>query len=419
MQAPALRMTGLLALVAATGIACAPRAPAPAPESSSARVQRLLRESPLVDGHNDLMFHFHACRDGCPRGPEAYDISSRTRGHTDIPRWRQGGLGAQLLNAGGTDDDNPTLEGTLKGLAFARALVSLHSGDLRLAYTSAQVRAAHKAGLIAIVLSLEHPGRLGEDERTVEQLAEAGLRANILAYNAPTELADGHAGPARHGGLSAKGRMMVGWMQRHGILVDLSHASADTARDTLDLAAAPVIFSHSSAAALCDVSRNVPDDVLRKLPGNGGLVMVSFVPEFTSARYAEWQQRGDVYWEKLMKELGGDRARVDPLMKKWEQDNPAPAVSISEVADHVEHIRRIAGIDHVGLGGDFDGIDRTVSGLEDVAGYPRLLEELVRRGWGDEELRKLAGGNFLRVLDAADAVKAAAGVKDQPARPQV
>lgn len=370
-------------------------------------MERLLGESTLIDGHNDLMRHYHACKDHCPRGPEAYDISSRTTGHTDIPRWRQGRLSAQLLNAGGADEDEdkPTLEGSLKGLAFVRNLVALHPDDLALARNSQQVRSAGKSGRIAILLSLEHPGRLGADENTVKQLAEAGLRANILAYSGPTDLADGHEGPATHGGLSPLGRDMVRWMQRHGILVDLSHSSADTARDVLEIATAPVIFSHSSAAALCDVSRNVPDDVLRRMPLNGGIVMVSFVPEFTSPRFADWQARGDVYWESLLKRYGGDRARVDPEMERWERENPKPRVSVADVADHVEHVRRVAGIDHVGIGGDYDGIANTIQGLEDVSGYPRLFMELARRGWSDADLRKLAGENFLRVLDAADAAR--------------
>jgi membrane dipeptidase len=383
-------------------------------ESTEARVARLLRESPLIDGHNDLLIHYHACRQGCPRGPAAYDISRRTEGHTDIPRWRQAGLGAQLLNAGWTDNDQPTLQGTLAGIAFARELVALHSADLQVATTSNQILAAQKAGRIAIVLSLEHPGRLGSDERTVERLAAAGLRANVLAYEGPTDLADGHAGPVRHGGLSPLGRLMVGWMQRHGMLVDLSHASADTARDVLGIAVAPVMFSHSSAAALCDVSRNVPDDVLRMLPANGGLVMVSFVPEFTSPTFARWQARGDAYWEKLMEDFEGDRSRVDPPMQQWERENPPPAVSVGEVADHIEHVRAVAGVDHVGLGGDFDGIGNTIPGLEDVSAYPRLLEEMARRGWSDADLKKLAGGNFLRVLDAADAVRTSAALLKGP-----
>lgn len=369
----------------------------------SARVSRLLLETPLVDGHNDLVIHFHACREGCPRGLDAYDIAANAAGQTDIARWRKGGLGAQLLNSGWREDE-PGFEGTLKGLAFVRELVARYSRDLVLAKTSADVRRAHAGGRIAILLALENPGRLGADEAEVRRLAAEGVRANLLAYGGPSEFADGNEGPAEHGGLSARGREMVGWMQRHGILVDLSHASADTAHDVLDVATAPVLFSHSNAATLCDVSRNVPDDVLRRLPANSGLVMATFVPYFAREDFADWLEQGDAYWEQLREAHGGDRSRMDPLMDQWERDHPKPTVTTADIADHIEHLRDVAGIDHVGIAGDFDGIAFTIEGLEDVSTYPRLFEELVRRGWSDADLAKLAGENFLRVLDAADAV---------------
>lgn len=370
------------------------------------RVARILRETPLVDGHNDLVRHYHACGPACPRGLAAYDIAGRVEGHTDLPRWREGGVGAQLINAGWREDE-PGPEGTLKGLAFVRELAARHPDRLVVARSAAEVRAAHASGRMALLLGLEHPGRIGSDEAQVRRLAAAGLRSEILAYDEPTALADGHAGPATHGGLSPLGVRMVGWMQASGILVDLSHASAETARDVLDIAKAPVIFSHSNAAALTDVSRNVPDDVLRRLPANGGMVMVSFAPEFNSRAFADWYAAGDAEWQRLVSRHGGDRDAAGPAMQAWEAAHPPPKVGIADVADHIEHIRAVAGIEHVGLGGDFDGIDFTVQGLEDVSKYPALLEELARRGWSDADLARLAGENFLRVLDAADAVAAA------------
>lgn len=370
------------------------------------RIARLLQASPLVDGHNDLLGRYHACGTGCPRGLDAYDIRAGAAGDTDIARWRAGGVGGQLLNAGWRADE-PGLDGTLKGLAFARALVARHPGELALAVTAADVRARHAEGRIAVLLALEDPGRLGRDEGTVQRLAGEGVRANLLAYSTATAFADGHAGPPAHGGLSAEGVAMVGWMERAGMLVDLSHASADTARDVLDVARAPVIFSHSNAAALADVPRNVPDDVLRRLPANGGVVMVAFVPYFTSKPFAEWMERGDNHWETLLSRHGGDRAKAGAEMARWEADHPPPRVSIADIADHIEHIRDVAGVDHVGLGADFDGMAFKVEGLEDVASYQRLLVELARRGWSDTDLAKLAGGNFLRVLAVADAQRVA------------
>jgi len=394
-----------LAMVLAGAVlasACQSPVPKSAPETTSARIERLLRETPLVDGHNDLNIHYQACGKDCPRGHDAYDIGGRVQGHTDLPRWKAGNVGAQLLNSGWLDSE-PGLDGTLKGLAFTREMAVLYPDRVAIARTSADVRAIHAQGKLAILLSLEAPERLGSDEATVRRLAGEGLRADILAYDGPTVLADGHAGPAKHGGLSPLGRQMVGWMQQYGILVDLSHASSDTARDVLDIATAPVIFSHSSAAALCDVSRNVPDDVLRRLTANGGLVMVSFAPEFTSKAFGDWYDAGNIAWHDYLKASHGDRARAGPLMDAWEKANPRPLVSIADVANHIEHVRDVAGIDHVGLGSDFDGIDYTVEGLEDVSTFPALLEELARRGWSDTDLKKLAGENFLRVLDAADA----------------
>ncbi|MGA8278215.1 MAG: dipeptidase [Rhodanobacteraceae bacterium] len=368
------------------------------------RVASILRETPLVDGHNDLLVHYHACREGCPRGLDAYDIGGHVSGHTDIPRWQQGMVGAQLLNSGYIESERD-LAGTLKGFAFTRDMVAHYSDHLAMAQNSSEVRAIHAAGKIAILLALEDPDRLGTDEATIRRLAAEGLRSDILAYEEPSRLADGHAGPMKFGGLSPLGNQVVRWMQRNGILVDLSHSSSDTARDVLDQSIAPVIFSHSSAAALCDVSRNVPDDVLRRLPANGGIVMVSFVPEFTRKAYSDWYDAGGAYATRLLKEYDGNRDATKPLMDAWEKANPAPPVTVADVADHVEHVRDIAGIDHVGIGSDFDGIDFTIAGLEDVSKFPNLLEELARRGWSNDDLRKLAGENFLRVLDAADAVR--------------
>ena len=373
------------------------------------RVAKLLRETPLVDGHNDLHIHYHACREGCPRGFDAYDIGGHVSGDTDIPRWQQGMVGAQLLNSGYLESQRD-LAGTLRGFAFTRAMVERYSERLAMARTSAEVRTIHGSGKLAILLALEDPDRLGTDEATVGRLAAEGLRSDILAYGESSALADGHAGPMTFGGLSPLGHQMVRWMQRNGILVDLSHASPDTMRDVLDQSIAPVIFSHSSAAALCDVSRNVPDDVLRRLRKNGGVVMVSFVPEFTSKAYSDWYDAGGVYAEQVLQQSKGDRAKAKPFMDAWEKANPAPAVSVADVANHIEHVRDVAGIDHVGIGSDFDGIDFTVTDLEDVSKFPNLLEELARRGWSDADLRRLAGENFLRALDQADTVRNTAKV---------
>ncbi len=394
----------LIILVAAMMVsACQSSASRSTTETTSVRIGRLLRETPLVDGYNDLHVHYIDCAKDCPRGYDAYDIGGRVQGHTDLARWKAGGVGAQLLNSNWLESERG-FEGTLKGLAFTRGMATRYPDRVAIARTSAEVRAIHAQGKLAILMSLEDPERLGNDEAAVRRLANEGVRANILAHAEPSAFADGSEAPPKFGGLSPLGRQMVGWMQQYGILVDLSHASSDTARDVLDIATAPVVFTHSNAAALADVSRNVPDDVLR-LPANGGVVMVSFVPELTVKAFGVWFDTGDaaMAWQGYLKANNGDRALAGPLMDAWEKANPPPTVTIADVADHIEHIRDVAGIDHVGLGSDFDGINFTVKGLEDVSTFPRLLEELARRGWSDADLKKLAGENFLRVLDAADA----------------
>lgn len=393
----------MVCLIAIALVSCVRNPTAPDAESIDARVDRVLQQAPMVDGHNDLHIHYHACREGCPRGYDAYDIGATVSGHTDLPRWKQGGVGAQLLNSGWLDSE-PGVEGTLKGFAFTREMTTRYPARVAMARTSDEVRAIHRSGRLAILIALEDPDRISVDEATIKRLAAEGLRSDILAYNKPTALADGHAGPAKFGGLSPQGEKTVRWMQENGILVDLSHASADTARDVLDQAIAPVIFSHSSTAALCDVSRNVPDDVLRRLAANGGIVMVSFVPEFTRKEFSDWYDAGGVFATAVLEKNGGNREAARAALDAWEKANPQPAVTVADVADHIEHVRDVAGIDHVGFGSDFDGIDFTVTGLEDVSKFPNLLKELARRGWSDDDLRKVAGENFLRVLDEADAV---------------
>ena len=398
-----IAVTGTVGMIVITLAACARNPPVADAGSIDAQVARVLQTTPLVDGHNDLHIHYHACRKGCPRGYDDYDISKSVSGHTDLKRWKQGGVGAQVLNSGWLDTE-PGLEGTLKGFAFTREMATRYPDRVAIARTSGEIREVHRSGRLAVLIALEDPNRISVDEATIKRLAAEGLRSDILAYDEPTALADGHAGAAKFGGLSPQGEQTVRWMQESGILVDLSHASADTARDVLDQSIAPVIFSHSSAAALCDVSRNVPDDVLRRLTANGGIVMVSFVPEFTSKAFSDWYDAGGVFAMGVLKENGGDREKAKEALDAWEKANPQPPVTVADVANHIEHVRDVAGIDHVGFGSDFDGIDFTVTGLEDVSNFPNLLKELARRGWSDADLRKVAGENFLRVLDEADAV---------------
>jgi membrane dipeptidase len=232
---------------------------------------------------------------------------------------------------------------------------------------------------------------------------DLGVRYLGLTHNCSNEFADAALGAARHGGLSERGRALVRELNRLGVLVDLAHASPAAMRDALDISAAPVIWSHASAFALVDHPRNVPDDVLRRLPDNGGVVMITFVPAYVSQEHRDWEAAEDAERERLADAYGAEDPRAEAGIGRWRREHPMPVATLAQVADHVEHVRRVAGVEHVGLGSDFDGISRVVLGLEDVSTYPALFAELSRRGWSETDLSKLAGGNVLRVLRAAEA----------------
>jgi membrane dipeptidase len=275
-----------------------------------------------------------------------------------------------------------------------------------LARTAADVRAAHAAGRVALIPHVEGGEQLGGSLERLRALHALGVRSVGLTWNHTNDLADAALDSARWGGLSPLGEAAVREMNRLGVLVDLSHASDEAALDALALSAAPVVLSHSSARALADLPRNAPDEVLRRVAANGGVVMVTFVPYFTTDAYAAWYARGEAAWDSLRAVHGDDGAAG--AMAAWEAAHPPPPVTLADVADHVEHVRRVAGAEHVGLGSDFDGMFSHVGGLEDVAAFPALLAELARRGWTDEELGAVAGGNVLRVLAEAERVAAEA-----------
>ncbi|MEZ5891585.1 MAG: dipeptidase [Parvularculaceae bacterium] len=355
----------------------------------------------VVDGHNDLFIHYMDCK-GCPRSLDDYDIAKQTPGDTDIPRLRAGGVSAVLLNVFSTNDST---RDTLAAFDYLRDLEWKYADDVEVAATAEDVRRIHAAGRIAIVPMMEGANRLANSPMMVRTLYRLGLRAVTLAYDT-NDLADGSDDVARHNGLSPLGRTIVEEMNRTGVLIDLSHVSTETMNDVLDISAAPVIFSHSSARALVDVPRNVPDDVLRRVAKNGGVVMVSFVPYFSSQANADWSVAMRKESDLIAADYEAKRltdAQADARWAAWQRANPEPVATIADVADHIDHVRRIAGADHVGLGSDFDGIEKKVSGLEDVSTFPSLIAELRRRGWSYHDLKKLAGENFLRVMEEAQA----------------
>lgn len=364
--------------------------------SASAREHDLL----IVDGHNDLFVHYMDCKI-CPRGLDAYDIRSSTAGDTDIPRLRQGGVGAILINIFSREKST---KDTLAAFDFLRELEAKYGDTFKVAATAADVRSIHKAGRIALIPTMEGSGRLENSPMMLRTLHRLGLRAVTLAYQT-NDLADGSNDVPRHNGLSALGRTMVTEMNRTGVLIDLSHVSTKVMNDVLDITTAPVIFSHSSARALVDVERNVPDAVLARIPQNGGIVMISFVPYFSSKAHADWAKREESKSVQISKDFEAKRLTEDEgdqLWAKWQKDNPEPIVGIGAVVEHIEHVRRIAGVDHIGIGSDFDGMPNKVTGLEDVSKFPQLFAALRQKGWSEKDLAKLAGENFLRVMEVAE-----------------
>jgi membrane dipeptidase len=375
-----------------------------------ARIMRLLRQTPLIDGHNDLPW---TIRDEFGGDLDRVDLRSNTKRaqpalHTDMPRMREGGVGAQFWSVyvpadlKGLDSHKAVLE----QIDLVRRMSARYSDYLEMAVTAGDVSRIHRARRIASLLGIEGGEAIAGSLALLREFRAAGVGYMTLCHSKTTDWADSATDAPRHGGLSPFGEEVVREMNRVGMLVDLSHVSADAMRDALRVSAAPVIFSHSSAYALSRHPRNVPDDVLRLLPANGGVVLVNFYPGFISENFRLWSaERSGV--EARAKALHpSDPAAVKAEVDAWVAQHAPPPVTLSEVADHIQHIRNIAGVDHVGLGSDFDGVPALPQGLDGVEDYPALLAELMRRGWSNGDLRKLAGENVLRVMRAAERVAA-------------
>ncbi|MBM4198134.1 MAG: membrane dipeptidase [Gammaproteobacteria bacterium] len=360
------------------------------------RATRLLRSTILVDGHNDLPMTIREFKDA-PRDVIAYDLRQPTKGDTDIARLRAGGLGAQFWSAYiPGEGSGPYARQQLEQIDIARRVIERYPDVFMFARSVADVRAAKRAGKIASMLGMEGGYGLENSIGALRAYHDLGVRYMALTHNTHTDWADAAAPlQPRNNGLTPFGEEIVREMNRLGMLIDLSHAAPSTMAHTLRISAAPVIFSHSSAKAVCNVPRNVPDDILRELPKNGGVVMVTFVSSFINCEVGKVLQ-------PAMAEIGlRARAAATPeeaakIRAEGFAALKLPPTSIAMVADHIEHIRNIAGVDHIGIGGDFDGNDWWPEGLDDVSTYPKLFAELIRRGWSDQDLKKLAGENLLR-----------------------
>ncbi len=382
-------------------------------DTTTRRVRALLRDHPVIDGHNDLPWH---ARTEAGSDWSRLDVTARRADtHTDLPRLREGGVGGQFWSVyvPGTLRAHEAVTATLEQVDVALRLIEAHPGDLRLATTPAQAAEAIAAGRIASMLGAEGGHSIGDSLGALRALHRLGVRYMTLTHNHNNSWADAATDAPRLGGLSRFGEAVVAEMNRLGMLVDLSHVSPDTMRHALDVSSAPVIFSHSSARAVCDSPRNVPDDVLERLGANGGVCMVTFVTEFVSPEAAAW--RHDAM-------ARAQRAGIDHLdlvaLKAYQATHcpPKPAATLAQVVAHVEHVRDVAGVEHVGLGGDYDGTDSLPAGLEDVTGYPRLLAALADRGWSDADLARLTGGNIARAWAGAEQVAAASTAPPSVAR---
>ncbi|HEX5759873.1 MAG TPA: dipeptidase [Thermoanaerobaculia bacterium] len=401
-------LTGAVVVLALSSAAAAQDGGAaewqPPPPALVERARALLEEVPLVDGHNDLPWELRArFRNHLAAIDLAKDQSGLEKPlHTDLGRLERGGVGAQFWSVYvPADIPNPTVA-VLEQIDVVHRLAARYPQALEVATTAADVERIHRAGKVASLIGVEGGHAISDSLAVLRQLYAAGARYMTITHSKNTAWADSATDAPKVGGLSPFGVEVVREMNRLGMLVDLSHVSAEAMHAALDAAQAPVVFSHSSARALDAHPRNVPDDVLRRMPRNGGLVMVTFVPGFISEAVRAWWADEDAAEARLKALHPGDPEAAAAALAAWRKEHPEPSATLAQVADHVEHVRRVAGVEHVGIGSDFDGITTVPRGLEDVADYPLLLAELLRRGWSEGDVKKLAGENALRVLREAE-----------------
>jgi membrane dipeptidase len=370
-----------------------------------ARAKALHAQSLLIDGHNDYPW---ALREKDPsRNLDTLDIRKPQPSiMTDIPRLKAGGVGGQFWSVYTPVEmqGQTAVTATLEQIDIVHRMIRKYPETFELALTADDVERIHKSGRIASMIGMEGGHSIDNSLADLRMFYRLGARYMTLTHTANTPWADSANGPAEHHGLTVFGEEVVKEMNWLGMLVDLSHVSPETMAAALRVTQAPVIFSHSDARALNDHIRNVPDDILQQLPKNGGVICVTFVPGFVSPKVNDWNKQQTAEEDRLKAARPNDQAGVKAGVAAWTAAHPVPQASIAEVADHIDHIRKVAGIDHIGIGSDFDGITQTIPGLDDVSKYPALTAELLKRGYSDSDIKKILGENVLRVMHDAEKV---------------
>jgi membrane dipeptidase len=389
----------LIAGLTLTGIA--------AQDDNAARVRAALKQVPLIDGHNDYPWALRGVDAGRDFAKAEISGSVPTL-MTDIPRLRQGGLGGQFWSVyvPSAMQGREAVRATLEQIDIVHRLTQRWPEVFGMARTAADVERVFKSGRIASMVGMEGGHSIDSSLAALRMMHALGAGYMTLTHSANVPWADSATDKPALGGLSKFGEEVVREMNWLGMLVDLSHVSADTMEDAIVVSEAPVVFSHSSARAICNVPRNVPDNILQMLPKNGGVVMITFVPGFISQAVADYGTKQNEAQQAARAQFPNNEASVATAMERWRAEHPEPRATLSQVADHIDHVRKVAGIDHIGLGGDFDGITSVVQGLEDVSKYPDLLAELLRRGYSDQDIKKIAGLNILRVMRGAEQTSA-------------
>jgi membrane dipeptidase len=382
--------------------------------ATQVRIDRILKSTPLIDGHNDVPWELRENHKSSVEGLAANSDKRPSPMMTDMARLRKGRVGGQFwsvyLPSGFTGER--AIQATLEQVDIVKRMVRAYPQDLELAETANDVMRIHKSGKIASLIGAEGGHQIGNSMAALRAYRDAGVMYMTLTWNHNNDWADSGTDDPKHNGLTNFGRAVIGEMNRIGMIVDLSHVSENVMVQALDATTAPVMFSHSNVRALSDHPRNVPDRVLKLLPSNGGVVMVNAYPGHNDPEVIAQMARRAAEEARLSRVYPGQADRRKAALAEWDKANPRPASPITVMANHIDHVARVAGHDHVGIGADLDGVPFTNVGMEDVAGYPNLFAELIKRGWSDANLAKLAGGNILRVMRRAEAVSAA--MKDVP-----